>query len=176
MNDRGILSSYLMSPLYKITNLEISTHFKLVKDSKSNRVNGLLKHNTVQLSLYDNLLTFRDTSKVFELKGHLLRKITNKNNNVDLACSSDRKLMYDFAKDMYFDVRVMGNKSTRDYTLIKLLKSPSIMVCSSSVSKTLSFPSDLNELCDRLKLFFQEKQTGNKCHIINEEIIVIVDK
>ena len=31
MNDRGILASYLMSPLSEITNLENTSHFKLVK-------------------------------------------------------------------------------------------------------------------------------------------------
>ena len=35
MNDRGILASYLMSPLSKTTNLEISSQFKLVKDHNS---------------------------------------------------------------------------------------------------------------------------------------------
>ena len=39
MNDRCILTSYLMSPLYKITNPENSTHFKIAKDPKSNRIN-----------------------------------------------------------------------------------------------------------------------------------------
>ena len=43
MNDRGILATYLMSPLSKITNPENSSHFKLVKDSNSNRVNDLKK-------------------------------------------------------------------------------------------------------------------------------------
>ena len=33
MNDSGILASYLMSPLYKITNPEGSSQYKLVKDS-----------------------------------------------------------------------------------------------------------------------------------------------
>ena len=35
MNDRGILASLLLSPLSKITNLEHSSHFKLVEDSNS---------------------------------------------------------------------------------------------------------------------------------------------
>ena len=39
MNDRGIIASYLMSPLSKITNPENSSQFKLVKESSSNRVN-----------------------------------------------------------------------------------------------------------------------------------------
>ena len=41
MNDKGILASYLMSPLSKINNPEIFTRFKLVKDHISNIVNGL---------------------------------------------------------------------------------------------------------------------------------------
>ena len=41
MNDRGLIASYLLSPLSKITNPENSTQFKLVKDSSSNRVNNL---------------------------------------------------------------------------------------------------------------------------------------
>ena len=53
--------------------------------------------------------------------------ITNKNYNVDLASLSDKKLMYDFAKEMNFDLKAQGSKSTRDRTLIKLLKSPAIM-------------------------------------------------
>ena len=37
MKDRRILASYLLSPLSKITNPEISIQFKLVKDSSSIR-------------------------------------------------------------------------------------------------------------------------------------------
>ena len=69
MNDRGILASYLMSPLSKITNPENSTQFKLIKDHNSNRVNDLLIKNTIPITLHDNLLTFRDTNKQIELKG-----------------------------------------------------------------------------------------------------------
>ena len=35
--------------------------------------------------------------------------------------------MYDFAKEMNLDLKAQGNKSTREKTLIKLLKSPDIM-------------------------------------------------
>ena len=149
MNDRGILASYLMSPLSKITNPENSTQFKLVKDSSSNRVNDLLLQNTIPITLYNNLLTFRDTGKEFELKGDLLKMVTNKNFNVDLASLADKKLMYDFAEEMHFDTKAQGNKSTRDRTLIKLLKSPGLMVSASGVSKTIFLSSDPNEFCDR---------------------------
>ena len=174
MNDRGILASYLMSPLSKITNPENTTQFKLIKDSSSNRVNDLKINNSIPITLHKNLLTFRDTNKQFELKGDLLKMITNKNYNVDLASLSDKKLMYDFAKEMHFDERRVSNKSTRDKTLIKLLNSPAIIA--SGISKILFLSSVPDELCNRLKLLLQEKHAGNNSDIINEEIFAVVDK
>ena len=176
MNDRGILASYLMSPLSRITNPENASQFKLVKDSSSNRVNDLKINKTIPITLYGNMLTFRDTNKQFELKGDLLEMITNSKFNVDLASLADKKLMYDFAKEMHFDSKASGNKSTRDRKLIKLLKSPGLMVSASGVSKTIFLSENPNELCDRLKLLLQEKHAGNNSDIINEEIVVIVDK
>ena len=174
MNDRGISARYLMSPLSKITNPENSTQFKLVKDPNSNRVNDLLLKNKIPITLYNNMITFRDTGKEFELKGDLLKMITNKNYNVHHASLSDKKLMYDFAKEMHFDLKAQGNKSTRDRTLIKLLKSPAITA--SGVSNTIFLSSDADDLCNRLKLLLQEKQAGNNSDIINQEIVAIVDK
>ena len=174
MNDRGILATYLMSPLSKITIPENSSQFKLVKDHISKRVNDLLKKNTIPITSYNNLLTFRDTGNEFELKGDLLKKITNNNYNVDHASLADKKLMYDFAKEMHFDLKAVGKKSTRDRTLKKLLKSQAIMA--SGASKTIFLSSEPNNLCDRLKLLLQEKQAGNNSDIINQEIVAIVDK
>ena len=51
MNDRGILASFLMSPLSKITNPENTSQFKLVKDSSSNRVNDLKINKTIPITL-----------------------------------------------------------------------------------------------------------------------------
>ena len=174
MNDRGILATYLMSPLSKITNPENTTQFKLEKDPSSNRVNDLRIHNSIPITLHNNLLTFRDSGKVFELKGELLKMITNKNHNVNHASLSDKKLMYNFAKEMNFDKSRVGNKSTRDRTLISLLNSPAIMA--SGVSNTNFLSSDANELCDRLKLLLQKKHAGNNSDLINDEIVAIVDK
>ena len=97
-------------------------------------------------------------------------------NNVDLASLSDKKLMYDFAKEMNFDLKAQGNKSARDRTLIKLLKSPGLMVSASGVSITLFLSSNPDELCNRIKFLLQEKQARNNSDIINDEIIAIVDK
>ena len=176
MNDRGILATYLMSPLSKITNPENKSQFRLEKDHNSKRVNDFLMKNKIPISLYGNMLTFRDTNKQFELKGDLLEMITNSKFNVALASLSDKKLMYDFAKEMHFDPKAPGNKSIRDRKLIKLLNSPDLKVSASGVSKTIFLSSDPDELCERLKLLLQEKHAGNNSDIINEEIVAIVDK
>ena len=176
MNDRGIIASYLLSPLSKIFNPENTTQFKLINDSTSDRVNDLKINNSIPITLYNIILTFRDTGKKFKLKGDLLKMITNKNYNVNHASLSDKKLMYEFAKEMYFNERRVGNKSIRDRTLIDLLNSPGLMVSASGISKTIFLSSDANDLCDRLKLLLQEKHAGNNSDIINEKIVAIIDK
>ena len=66
-------------------------------------------NKTIPVTLHDNLLTFRDTNKQFELKGELLKMITNKNYNVDLASLADKKILYDFEKEMIFDLKAQSN-------------------------------------------------------------------
>ena len=102
--------------------------------------------------------------------------ITNNNYNVDLASLADKKLMYDFAKERNFDLKSVGKKSFRGRTLLKLLKSPGLIVSASGVSKTLFLSCDPDELCDRLKLLLQENHAGKKSDIIDDEILAIVDK
>ena len=51
LNDRGIIASYLLSPLSKITNPENTSQFKLVKVPDSNRVNDLLINKTIPVTL-----------------------------------------------------------------------------------------------------------------------------
>ena len=145
-----------MSPLSKITNPENTRQFKIVKDHNSNGVNDLLIKNTIPIALHDIVITFRDTGRQFKLKGNLLKMITKKNYNVDLASLQDKKPMYDFAKKINFDAKGLGRKSIRDRTLISLLKSPAIMV--SGISNTIFLQSDPDEFCIRITLLLQEKQ------------------
>ena len=101
--------------------------------------------------------------------------ITNKNYNVDLANSDDRKIIYHFAKVMYFDEKAPGNKSNRDRSLIRLLKSPAWMISASGLSNTIFYQKILMNI-DRLKLLLREKQAANNSDIINEENVAIVDE
>ena len=92
MNDRGILASYLMTPLSKLTNSENTSQFKLVKYHNSNRVNDLLMKKKIPITLYGNILTFRDTGKEFELTRDLLELITNSKYIVNFAGLQDKKI------------------------------------------------------------------------------------
>ena len=61
MIDKGILASFSLTHLSEITYLELTSQFKLVKYPNSKRVNDLLINNLLPVTLYNNLLTFRDT-------------------------------------------------------------------------------------------------------------------
>ena len=74
--------------------------------------------NSIPITLYGIILTFRETNKQFELTGDLLEMITNKDYNVDHASLADKKLMYDFAKQMIFDLKAVGKNCTRDKTQV----------------------------------------------------------
>ena len=109
--------------------------------------------------------------------------MTNKNCNVDLAKLRHEKLLFEFAREMYFD-EVIGNKSTGDKTRNKLPKLPAIKtgsLKSKSISeakkknKTRFSTSNPNELCDWLNLLLQEKQFGIFSDKTNEEMVAIAD-
>ena len=63
VKDRGLLASYLLSALSKTTTPENTSQFKLRKSDNLKRVNDLLIHNTITVTVYNKLLTCRDTGK-----------------------------------------------------------------------------------------------------------------
>ena len=159
MNNRVIIATYFMSPLSKITNPEQTSQGKLVKDPDLKRVIGLLMNKTKLITLYDNLLTFRDRDKKFKLEGNLLKKITTKNYNVFFANLRDMKFLFEFAREMNFDETDLGNKSTRHKSLVTFFQSPNIMASASGVSMSSRFlSSNPIELCDRIKFLLQRRK------------------
>ena len=164
-----------MFPLSKLTNPQHSSQFKLIKNPDSIGVSDRLIHKTKPVTLFNNLLTFRDTGKKFQLHRDLLKIRINKNYKVDLANLLDEKVLCDFAKEFYFEEKALGNISTGYKALVRLLKSPAIMAVSFKESKTRFISSSPNERCDRLKLLLKEKQAGNTSDIIKEEIFAIAD-
>ena len=135
MIDRGLLASYSLSSLSKITNPENNSQLKLAKDPSPNRVNGLFLFITIPDTLYNNLLTFRDTDKKFELHGDLLKMKPYKNFNVDLAKLSNRKEYLILQKECSWI-------SVRHRSLIELVNSPATIA--SGIS-TMFLPENPNE-------------------------------
>ena len=84
-------------------------------------------------------MIFVDTNKEFKLEGDLLKLITNKNYKIDLASLSDKKLKYDFAREMHFGGKASSKKSKINRTVIRLPKSPGLMISASGVSNSIFF-------------------------------------
>ena len=174
MNDKGLIAPYLTTSLVEVFKKDNKSQFRLRKDPNSTKLNDFLIHGTIPVTIFSNMIVFRDSNKSFRLEGDLLKVITNYKFNVDHSNQQDKKLIYQFAKEMKYDTKSTGRPSVRHNSIVKLLDQPAIMA--SGVSKTIILSSDPNELCNRLKLLLQEKHAGNNSNIINDEIIAIVDK
>ena len=174
MYDNGIIAHYLTTSLVEVFKKDNKSQFRLRKDPDSTRINDFLIHGSIPVTLFSNMITFRDSKKTFKLEGDLLKVITNYKFNVDHFNQQDRKIIYEFAKEMNYDTKSTGRPSVRHNSMIRLLDQPAIMA--SGVSKTKFLSSDPNELCNRLELLLQEKHGGNYSNIIDEEIVAIIDK
>ena len=174
MNDKGMIAPYLTTSLVEVFKKDNKSQFRLRKDPNSTKMNDFLIHGNIPVTIFSNMITFRDSNKTFRLEGDLLKVITNYKFNVDHSSLQDKKLIYEFGKEMKYDIDSIGRPSVRHNSMIRLLEQPAIMA--SGFSKTIILSSDPNELCDRLKLLLQEKHGGNNSNLIDEEIVAIVDK
>ena len=174
VNDKGIIAPFLASSLVEIFKSDNKSQFRLREDPDSTKIIDFLIHGNIPVTIFSNMITFRDSKKTFKLEGDLLKVITNYKFNVDHSNQQYRKIIYEFAKEMNYDTKSTGRPSVRHESMIKLLDKPAIMA--SGISKTIFLSSDPNELCDRLKLLLQEKHGCNISNLIDEEIVAIIDK
>ena len=172
MNNNGLIAPYLASSLVNLFKPENKSQFRLKKDFNSTKMSDFLINGGIPVTLVSNMLIFRDSNKSFKLDGHLLESMTNYDFNVDHSNQQDRKLIYELAKEMNFNIRQKGNKSDQDKSIIRLLRSPRIVA--SGVTK-IFLSENADELCIRLNLLLQEKHAGNNSDIINQEIVAIID-
>ena len=174
MNDKGMIAPYLTTSLVEVFKKDNKSQFRLRKDPNSTKINDFLIRGNIPVTIFSNMISFRDSNKTFRLEGDLLKVITIYKFNVDHSSPQDKKLIYEFAKEMKYDIGSIGRPSVRHNSMIRLLEQPAIMA--SGFSKTIILSSDPNELCDRLKLLLQEKHGVNNSNLIDEEIVAIVDK
>ena len=174
MNDKGLIAPYLASSLVEVFKFDNKSQFRLRKDPDSTKINDFLIHGKIPVTIFSNMITFRDSKKTFKLEGDLLKVITNYKFNVDHSNQQDQKIICEIAKEMNYDTKSTGRPSIRHESMIRLLDKPAIMA--SGISKTIFLSSNPNKLCNRLKLFLQEKHGGINSNLIDEEIVAIIDK
>ena len=111
MNDKALIAPYLASPLVEVFKFDNKSQFRLRKDPDSTKVNDYLIHGEKPVTLFSNMITFRDSNKTFKLEGDLLNVITNHKFNVDHSNQQVRKIFYEFAKQMNYDAKSTGRPS-----------------------------------------------------------------
>ena len=141
-----MLAPFLAFSLVNPLELENKSQFNLKKDSTSKRMNDFLINCRIPVTLYSNMLNFRDSNISFNLDGVLFKAMATYNFNVAHSNPQDRKLIYEFPEEFNFTIKQIGRKSNRDHSRANLLESPAIRV---SGILTLILPENPNELCDR---------------------------
>ena len=105
MNDRGMITPYLASFLVNLFKRENKSQFRLIKDFNSTKLNVFLIKGGIPVTLYSNMLTFRDRKLPFKLDGDLLGTLTKYDFNVNHAKPQGRKLICESGKEMNFNIR-----------------------------------------------------------------------
>ena len=146
MNDKGLIDSSLI----EVIKSDNKGQFRLTKDPNSTKPNDFLINEKVPVTIFSNMLTFRDTKKVFKIEGDLYKVKADYKFNVDHSYQQDRKIIHEFGKEMKDKLKNKGRPSIRHNSMIRLLNQPPITA--SGFTKTMILSSDPNELCDRLKL------------------------
>ena len=98
MNVNGLIAPYLTTSLVEVFKKDNKSQFRLRKDPNSTKMNDFLIHGTIPVTIFSNMITFRDSNKSFKLEGDLLKLITNYKFNADHSSPQDKKLIYEFAK------------------------------------------------------------------------------
>ena len=113
MNDKGMISPHLTTSLVEVFKKDNKSQFRLRKDPNSTKLNDFLIHGKILVTIFSNMITFRDSNKTFRLEGDLLKVITNYKFNVDHSNQQDRKIIYEFGKEMNYDTKSTGRPSVR---------------------------------------------------------------
>ena len=93
MNDKGLIAPYLTTFLVEVFKKDNKSQFRLRKDPTSTKMNDFLIHGSIPVTIFSNMITFRDSNKTFRLEGDLLKVITNFKFNVDHSSPQDKKVI-----------------------------------------------------------------------------------
>ena len=124
-------------------------------------------HNPQQVLIKGSTMTF-DNGNTYNLNDPDLSYFIT---YTQLDKEIQENLIYNFLKDMKYDLNYGDKKSSR-YNIIKYLFQPQL----GSGIKFVFLPYDPDELVDQLKLIVLEKVGGNDNPMLSEQIIAIADQ
>ena len=76
MYDKGLIAPNLASSIINPFEPENKSQFRFKKHLNSNEMKNFLIKGSIPVTLYSNMLTFRDSNKPFKLDGYLSEAIT----------------------------------------------------------------------------------------------------
>ena len=79
MNDKALVDSSLL----EVLKTDNKGQLRLIKDPNSIKTNDFSINENVPVTIFNNMLNFRDTNKIFKLEGDLLEVMSNNKFNVD---------------------------------------------------------------------------------------------
>ena len=65
MNDKGMIAPYLTTSLVEVFKKDNKSQFRLRKDPNSTKMNEFLIHGNIPVTIFSNMITFRDSNKTF---------------------------------------------------------------------------------------------------------------
>ena len=116
-----MIAPYLLSCLVNLLEPENKSQYKLIKDQNSCRIIDFLIITSTPFTLKCKMLIFGSSNISFKLDEDLLETMTNYHFNVDHSKPHDRKLNFELAKEIKYNIRQKGRKSSRDESVIRLL-------------------------------------------------------
>ena len=122
-----MIAPYLASSLVNRFKPENESQYKLIKDANSIRRNKFWINTSIPVTLYGNMVTFRDSNESSKREEDLLKTKTNYKFNVTDYNQLDKKLIYEFRKDMKFDAKQKERKIPSEISLMSMLESPAIL-------------------------------------------------
>ena len=100
MNDEVLIAPYLGSSLVSLFKPENKRQFRFLKKNlNSTKMNDFLINEGITVTLFSNMITFRDRNKSLKLDGDLLETITNYDFNNSHSNPKNQNFIYEFGKE-----------------------------------------------------------------------------
>ena len=110
MSAKGMIAIYLASSLVNLFKPEHKSQFRIIKDLNSNKMNEFLINGGIPVTLFSNMLTFRDSIKSIKLDGDLSETTTNYDFNVSLSSPKDQKPIFEFGREFNCKIKKKENE------------------------------------------------------------------